>query len=142
MLPSALSTGRTKRVHASLLLRSALVCGVGRLRKIGRESSVPLPPLLAMVLIYIDTRHARPDLNNPSITLLLELKRIGFHGDVPCSYDSNPLSAHFEVHIEQGPVLQAENLPVAVVTGAQGMSLPHFIVSTVSRIIQRSPGSL
>ena len=51
-----------------------------------------------------------------------ELKRIGYLGSVPADYEANKLSAHFEVHIEQGPVLEANNLPVAVVTGVQGRS--------------------
>ena len=49
-----------------------------------------------------------------------ELKRIHFLGETEASYKVNPLSAHFEVHIEQGPVLQTENCPVGVVTGVQG----------------------
>ena len=49
-----------------------------------------------------------------------ELSRIGFKGDIPASYEVNKLTAHFEVHIEQGPILEAENRPVGVVTGAQG----------------------
>ncbi|KAI5122147.1 hypothetical protein M0805_000794 [Coniferiporia weirii] len=51
-----------------------------------------------------------------------ELERIGFKGDIPASYDANKLSAHFEVHIEQGPILQTENKPVGVVVGVQAMS--------------------
>lgn len=35
-------------------------------------------------------------------------------------HKENPLLAHFEVHIEQGPILQREDAPVAVVTGVQG----------------------
>ena len=49
-----------------------------------------------------------------------ELSRIGFKGEEKASFDTNKLSAHFEVHIEQGPILEAENKPVGVVTGVQG----------------------
>lgn len=35
-----------------------------------------------------------------------ELERIGYMGDVECSYEANPLAAHFELHIEQGPILE------------------------------------
>ena len=35
-----------------------------------------------------------------------ELKRIGYAGDVPCG--GRPLHAAFELHIEQGPILEAE----------------------------------
>ncbi|EKM51079.1 uncharacterized protein PHACADRAFT_151612 [Phanerochaete carnosa HHB-10118-sp] len=51
-----------------------------------------------------------------------ELERIGFKGNVPASREANPLSAHYEVHIEQGPVLEAENKPIGVVTGVQAIS--------------------
>jgi beta-ureidopropionase / N-carbamoyl-L-amino-acid hydrolase len=47
------------------------------------------------------------------------LDRIGARGGVPCG--SHPLSAHFELHIEQGPVLEAEGKTIGVVTGVQGM---------------------
>ena len=48
-----------------------------------------------------------------------ELARIGFKGDQPC----RPVDwkCHFELHIEQGPILEAEGLPVGVVTGVQGI---------------------
>jgi N-carbamoyl-L-amino-acid hydrolase len=48
-----------------------------------------------------------------------ELERIGYRGD-----RGNRLkgfSAYFELHIEQGPVLEAAGLPVGVVTGIQGI---------------------
>jgi N-carbamoyl-L-amino-acid hydrolase len=51
-------------------------------------------------------------------TLGAELERIGYKGEVPCR--GRPLAAFFEVHIEQGPILEAENKPIGVVTGAQG----------------------
>jgi hydantoinase/carbamoylase family amidase len=50
-----------------------------------------------------------------------ELENIGFLGSVPASYKANPLSAHFEYHIEQGPVLEDEGKSVGVVNGVQGM---------------------
>ena len=48
-----------------------------------------------------------------------ELTRIGYKGDVPCG--SHKLGAHFEIHIEQGPILEAEAKTIGVVTGVQGM---------------------
>ncbi|SOE65956.1 N-carbamoyl-L-amino-acid hydrolase [Caballeronia arationis] len=47
-----------------------------------------------------------------------ELKRIGYAGDVPCG--GRQLHAAFELHIEQGPILEAENKTIGVVTDAQG----------------------
>ncbi|MDR5824594.1 MULTISPECIES: Zn-dependent hydrolase [unclassified Caballeronia] len=47
-----------------------------------------------------------------------ELKRIGYAGDQPCG--GRKLHAAFELHIEQGPILEAENKTIGVVTDAQG----------------------
>ena len=51
-------------------------------------------------------------------TLGDELKRIGFKGDEPVG--GRPLHAYFELHIEQGPILEYENCDVGVVTHGQG----------------------
>lgn len=61
------------------------------------------------------------DVNDPDTRFVDELERIGFRGSVPCSHKDLPLSAHFELHIEQGPILEAENKDVGIVTGIQGM---------------------
>ncbi|SAL57818.1 Zn-dependent hydrolase [Caballeronia telluris] len=47
-----------------------------------------------------------------------ELRRIGYAGDVPCG--GRRLHAAFELHIEQGPILEAEKKTIGVVTDAQG----------------------
>ena len=49
-----------------------------------------------------------------------ELARIGYRGEVPCG--SHRLGAHFELHIEQGPVLENEAKTIGVVTGIQGIN--------------------
>jgi N-carbamoyl-L-amino-acid hydrolase len=48
-----------------------------------------------------------------------ELVRIGYQGAVPCG--DHELAAHFELHIEQGPILEAEGKTIGIVTGAQGV---------------------
>ena len=48
-----------------------------------------------------------------------ELKRIGYRGNEPVG--SHKFQAMFELHIEQGPILEAEQKMVGVVTGVQGM---------------------
>jgi N-carbamoyl-L-amino-acid hydrolase len=48
-----------------------------------------------------------------------ELERIGFRGEEPCG--AHPLSAFIELHIEQGPILEAEGKTIGIVTGVQGM---------------------
>jgi N-carbamoyl-L-amino-acid hydrolase len=47
-----------------------------------------------------------------------ELVRIGFKGDLPVG--GRPIHAFFELHIEQGPILEDEHFDVGVVTHGQG----------------------
>ena len=47
-----------------------------------------------------------------------ELARIGYRGDVPCG--GRPIRAMFELHIEQGPILEDEGIEIGVVTHGQG----------------------
>jgi N-carbamoyl-L-amino-acid hydrolase len=47
-----------------------------------------------------------------------ELQRIGFKGDAPVG--QRPIHAMFELHIEQGPILEAEGVDIGVVTHGQG----------------------
>ncbi|KAG7286519.1 hypothetical protein NEMBOFW57_008830 [Staphylotrichum longicolle] len=59
----------------------------------------------------------------PGPTLRSELERHGLLGPVACSHDpaaGYPLGAHFELHIEQGPILEEAGKSVGVVRGAQG----------------------
>lgn len=48
-----------------------------------------------------------------------ELARIGYRGSDPVG--KQKFQAMFELHIEQGPILEAENKVIGVVTGVQGM---------------------
>lgn len=56
---------------------------------------------------------------NDTATMKSELERIGYLGSTPASYRSTPMAAHFELHIEQGPILEAENRRIGVVRGVQ-----------------------
>jgi N-carbamoyl-L-amino-acid hydrolase len=47
-----------------------------------------------------------------------ELERIGYAGERPVG--QWPVGALFELHIEQGPILEAEGQRIGIVTGAQG----------------------
>src|SRR6201999_1844705 len=47
------------------------------------------------------------------------LGEIGYKGTEPSG--RHPLSAFFELHIEQGPILEAEDKEIGIVTGVQGM---------------------
>ncbi|WP_438381214.1 M20 family metallo-hydrolase [Asaia sp. BMEF1] len=47
------------------------------------------------------------------------LDAIGYRGEKPCR--ASPVAAYFELHIEQGPILEVENRVIGAVTGVQGM---------------------
>ncbi len=49
-----------------------------------------------------------------------ELARIGFLGEEPVG--ARKLHAYFELHIEQGPILEDEGIDIGVVTHGQGLS--------------------
>ena len=53
-----------------------------------------------------------------------ELARIGFKGEEPVG--GRPISANFELHIEQGPILEDEELDVGVVTPARANAGTKF----------------
>ena len=59
-------------------------------------------------------------------TLGDELKRIGYFGDIPCG--SNPIGALIEAHIEQGPILEAQQNQIGVVVGGQGQRWYDVVV--------------
>ena len=63
---------------------------------------------------YADSRKDRDGLSFGD-----ELDRIGYRGSERSG--SRKLGAHFEVHIEQGPILEAEGKTIGIVTGVQGM---------------------
>jgi len=64
-----------------------------------------------------DWAHARED--RAGITFGSALEEIGYKGGGPCG--QHKLSAFFELHIEQGPILEAEDKEIGIVTGVQGM---------------------
>jgi N-carbamoyl-L-amino-acid hydrolase len=64
-----------------------------------------------------DWAAARPD--RAGVTFGAALEAIGYRGPERCG--DHPLSAFFELHIEQGPILEAETRDIGVVTGVQAM---------------------
>jgi N-carbamoyl-L-amino-acid hydrolase len=65
----------------------------------------------------MDYALSREDRNG--VKLETALAESGFRGTAPVG--GRPLAAHFELHIEQGPVLEAEGLEIGVVSGVQGI---------------------
>lgn len=64
-------------------------------------------------------------------TMKEELERIGFLGSTNASYKDNPFAAHFELHIEQGPILEKEQRKVGVTLGVQ--SFKWFEITVTGR---------
>ena len=56
-----------------------------------------------------------------------ELKRIGWRGEEKTG--ARKLHAYFELHIEQGPILEAEGKDIGVVTHGQGLSWTQVTVT-------------
>lgn len=53
-------------------------------------------------------------------TVKSELERIGYLNEkLPCSHKETPIAAHFELHIEQGPLLEEKNKKIGLVQGIQ-----------------------
>jgi beta-ureidopropionase / N-carbamoyl-L-amino-acid hydrolase len=85
------------------------------------EGSRFTPPMLASgVFAGVFTRdwaYNRTDVAGLSFAQALEA--VGQRGDLRCG--DRKLSAFFELHIEQGPLLEAEGFDIGAVTGVQGM---------------------
>lgn len=66
----------------------------------------------------MDRAHSTREVDGPA-TVKSELERIGYLGDVPTSHEAMPIGAHFELHIEQGPILERASKSIGVVQGVQ-----------------------
>ena len=75
-----------------------------------------------------DWAYAREDRNGTTFRSALE--DIGYRGAQPCG--QHALSAFFELHIEQGPILEAEDRQIGIVNGVQGMRWYEVTVTGAS----------
>ncbi|MDO6964419.1 Zn-dependent hydrolase [Rhizobium alvei] len=73
----------------------------------------------------LDYAYGRKDLEG--LTYGDELKRIGWQGDEEVG--ARKMHAYFEYHIEQGPILEAENKQIGVVTHCQGLWWLEFTLT-------------
>ncbi len=71
--------------------------------------------------------HSRTDKQGRSVKE--ELQRIGYFGSAACS--ARPLRAAFEVHIEQGPILEQEGIRIGIVNGVQAIGWYDLIIGGV-----------
>lgn len=74
-----------------------------------------------------------------------ELARIGYAGDAPVG--RTPVHAFVELHIEQGPVLEAEGITIGAVENVQGISWTEIVLTgqanhagTTPMPLRRDPG--
>jgi N-carbamoyl-L-amino-acid hydrolase len=67
----------------------------------------------------IEKAWAQSRQDRDGITFAQALDTIGYRGPERCG--EHPLSAFFELHIEQGPILEAEGKDIGVVTGVQAI---------------------
>jgi N-carbamoyl-L-amino-acid hydrolase len=84
------------------------------------EGSRFAPPLTASGVFaqVFDPDWARAQQDRAGITLGEALAAIGYDGPERCG--AHPLSAFFELHIEQGPLLESEGKEIGIVTAVQG----------------------
>ncbi len=73
----------------------------------------------------LDYAYGRKDMDGKSFGD--ELKRIGWVGDE--AVGARKMHAYFEYHIEQGPILEAENKQIGVVTHCQGLNWLEFTLT-------------
>ena len=85
------------------------------------EGSRFAPALIASGVFggVFDRSYAVAQKDRGGVTFGEALEGIGYRGRERCG--DHPLSAYFELHIEQGPILERENCDVGVVIGAQGV---------------------
>jgi len=68
-----------------------------------------------------------------------ELSRIGYAGSSPCPAVAP--RAFVELHVEQGPVLEAEGVDIGIVTGVQGISWTELTITGQSNHAGTTPMS-
>ncbi|KAI1177115.1 hypothetical protein F4777DRAFT_227489 [Nemania sp. FL0916] len=83
--------------------------------------------------IPLETAHNLPSVtsSSPAVTLRSELQRINYLGALPAHHTATPMAGHFELHIEQGPLLESSNQKIGVVHGVQAYR--WFTVSVSGR---------
>ena len=81
--------------------------------------------------IPLEKAHTLKEVSGEGKTMREELERTGYLGDKKCGYEEMPMAAHFELHIEQGPILEEKGKKVGVVKGSQAYK--WFTVEVVGK---------
>jgi N-carbamoyl-L-amino-acid hydrolase len=74
----------------------------------------------------LDAQYERTD--DEGVRVVDELERIGYRGDHPAE-PAGPYDSYLELHVEQGPALEAAGADVGVVTGIVGLSWGEVTLS-------------
>jgi N-carbamoyl-L-amino-acid hydrolase len=153
MAGSHIDTVRTAgRYDGNLGVAAALDC-VGRIVEAGTSLRRPLAvgvftgeegarfaPDMVGSLVYVGGLPAADALattDRDGTVLGEELERIGYAGPVPCPRRAP--HAFVELHIEQGPVLEAEGMTIGAVTGVQGISWQELTITGQSNHAGTTP---
>jgi beta-ureidopropionase / N-carbamoyl-L-amino-acid hydrolase len=107
------------------------------------EEGARFQPDMLGALVYVGGMSLETALDTVAIdgaVLGEELQRIGYAGSSPCP--SAAPYAFVELHIEQGPRLEAEEVQIGAVTGVQGISWQEVTISGQSNHAGTTPMSL
>lgn len=112
------------------------------------EEGARFPPDMLGSLVYVggmsvEEAHAIEGIDGTTVGA--ELDRIGYLGPEPLPGPAP--HAFIELHVEQGPVLEAEGLTIGAVTGVQGISWAEVTVTgqsnhagTTPMVLRKDPG--
>jgi N-carbamoyl-L-amino-acid hydrolase len=107
------------------------------------EEGSRFPPDMMGSLTYVGgltVEEARDATDPHGASVGTELDRIGYAGPDPCPGPAP--HAFVELHIEQGPVLEAEALTIGAVTGTQGISWQEITIEGQSNHAGTTPMAL
>ena len=107
------------------------------------EEGARFPPDMLGSLVYVGGMAVEEALDVVGIddtVLGVELDRIGYRGTSPCPGPSP--RAFVELHVEQGPVLEAEGVTIGAVTGVQGISWTELTITGQSNHAGTTPMDL
>lgn len=107
------------------------------------EEGARFQPDMLGALVYVGGLSLETALDTIAIdgaVLGAELQRIGYDGSAPCP--SVPPHAFVELHIEQGPRLEAEGVQIGAVTGVQGISWQEVTIMGQSNHAGTTPMSM
>jgi len=105
----------------------------------GEEGARFAPDMLGS-LVYVGGLPVEEALDTVAIdgaVLGDELERIGYRGPLPCP--AAPPAAFVELHVEQGPILEAEDITIGAVTGVQGILWFEFTITGQSNHAGTTP---